>query len=49
MSYQGNETTAFTITGAAVTTLDGETVRTSARQKNGVIVWDAANNIVSVS
>ncbi len=49
VSYQGNETTAFTITGAAVTTLDGETVRTSARQKNGVIVWDAANNIVSVS
>lgn len=49
VTYQGNETTAFTITGSAVTTLDGETVRGSAKQKSGVIVWDANNNIVSVS
>lgn len=49
VTYQGNETTAFTITGAAVTTLDGETVRGSAKQKSGVIVWDANNTIVSVS
>ena len=49
VTYQGDETTAFTITGAAVTTLDGETVRGSSKQKSGVIVRDSANNIVSVS
>lgn len=49
VSYQGNDATAFTITGSAVTTLDGEVVRGSAKQKSGVIVWDSANNIVSIS
>ena len=49
VSYQGGETTTFTITGSAVTTLDGEVVRGSAKQKTGTIVWDSANNIVSVS
>ncbi len=49
VTYQGNDTTAFTITGAAVTTLDGETVRGSSKQKTGTIVWDSANNIVSIS
>lgn len=49
VTYEGDETTSFTITGAAVTELDGETVRGSSKQKSGVIVWDASNNVVSVS
>ncbi|MBU5404460.1 PASTA domain-containing protein [Paraeggerthella hongkongensis] len=49
ITYQGNDTTAFTITAAAITTLDGETVRGSYKQKSGVIVWDSANSIVSIS
>lgn len=49
VTYSGNNQTAFTITAAAVTTLDGETVRGSSKQKNGTITWDDANNIVSIS
>ncbi len=49
VSYLGNNQTAFTITGAAVTTLDGETVRGSAKQKSGTITWDDANQIVSIA
>lgn len=49
VTYKGNNTTAFSITAAAVTTLDGEKVHGSYKQKNGTIVWDNANNIVSIS
>lgn len=49
VKYTGNNQTAFTITVAAITTLDGETVRGSSKQKNGTITWDDANNVVSVS
>ncbi|WP_165246578.1 PASTA domain-containing protein [Adlercreutzia sp. ZJ141] len=49
VAYEGNDTTSFTVTCAAVTVLDGETVYGSNKQKSGVIVWDANNNIVSVS
>lgn len=49
VSYQGSETTTFTIEGRAVTTLDGETVTGSLKEKSGTIVWDSANNIVSIS
>lgn len=48
VSYEGGETTSFTITGRAVTTLDGETVHGSAKQKSGTIVWNGDNEIVSV-
>lgn len=49
VTYQGNDTTSFTITGSAETVLDGETVRGSSRQKTGSIVWDSNNNVVSIS
>ncbi|WP_080797337.1 PASTA domain-containing protein [Arabiibacter massiliensis] len=49
VAYQGSETTSFTITGRAMATLDGETVYGSAKQKSGSIVWDASNNVVSIS
>lgn len=49
VSYPAYNQTAFTITGTAVTTLDGETVRGSAKEKSGTITWDDANNIVSIS
>lgn len=49
VSYTGDNTTAFTITGVASTVLDGETVYGSARQRMGTIVWDDDNNIVSIS
>ena len=49
VAYQGSDSTSFTITGRAMTTLDGETVYGSAKQKSGTIVWDASNNVVSVS
>lgn len=49
VSYLGNNQTSFTVTAAAVTTLDGETVRGSAKQKSGTITWDNANQIVSIA
>ncbi|MEA5020261.1 MAG: PASTA domain-containing protein [Gordonibacter sp.] len=49
VSYTGHNQTSFTITGRAVTTLDGETVTGSAKQKSGTITWDDANNIVSIA
>lgn len=48
VSYEGNETTAFAITGRAVTTLDGETVYGSSKRKTGTIVWNGDNEIVSL-
>lgn len=48
VSYEGSETTSFTITGRAVTTLDGETVYGSSKQKSGSIVWNGDNEIVSI-
>ena len=49
VEYTAYNQTSFTVTAAAVTTLDGETVRGSAKQKSGTIVWDDSNNIVSIS
>ena len=49
VKYTGYNQTSFTVTAAAVTTLDGETVRGSAKQKSGTIVWDDSDNVVSVS
>lgn len=49
VAYLGNEQTSFTITGSAVTTLDGETVRGSSKQKSGTITWNSANEIVDIS
>lgn len=53
VSYQGSDTTAFTVQGYAVTTADvlGEAVSVSGskREASGSIVWDSANNVVSVS
>lgn len=49
VKYQGNETTSFTITGKAVTSLDGETVYGSSKQKSGSIVWASDNSIASIS
>lgn len=48
VAYLGNNQTSFTITAAAVTVLDGETVRGSSKQKSGTINWDDANQIVSI-
>lgn len=48
VSYEGGDTTSFTITGRAVTTLDGETVYGSSKQKSGTIVWNGDNEIVSI-
>ena len=47
--YEGGETTSFTITGKAVTSLDGETVYGSSKQKSGAIVWTSDNAIASIS
>lgn len=49
VKYEGNETTSFTITGRAVTSLDGETVYGSSKQKSGAIVWTSDNAIASIS
>lgn len=49
VKYTGYNQTSFTVTAAAVTTLDGETVRGSAKQKSGTIVWDDSDNVVSIS
>lgn len=49
VSYEGSNTTSFTITASAIATLDGETVHGSSKQKTGTIVWDDSNNVVSVS
>ena len=49
VKYAGNDQTTFTITGYAVTTLDGETVRGSAKQKSGTITWNSSNAIVSIA
>ena len=49
VKYTGYNQTSFTVTAAAVTTLDGETVRGSSKQKSGTIVWDDSDNVVSVS
>lgn len=49
VKYEGSETTSFTITGKAVTTLDGETVTGSPKQKSGSIVWNSDNTVASVS
>ena len=49
VKYEGGETTSFTITGKAVTSLDGETVYGSSKQKSGSIVWTSDNMISSVS
>ena len=46
---RGGETTSFTITGKAVTSLDGETVYGSSKQKSGAIVWTSDNAIASIS
>lgn len=49
VKYLGSDQTSFTITGSAVTTLDGETVRGSAKQKSATITWNSANEIVSIA
>lgn len=49
VKYEGNETTSFTITGRAVTSLDGETVYGSSKQKSGSIVWTSDNAVSSIS
>lgn len=49
VTYAAPNQTAFTITGTAVTTLDGETVRGSARQKSGVLTWNDANQLESIA
>lgn len=49
VKYLGNDQTSFTVTGSAVTTLDGETVRGSAKQKSGTITWNSANEIVGIA
>jgi len=49
VKYEGGETTSFTITGKAVTSLDGETVYGSSKQKSGAIVWTSDNAIASIS
>lgn len=49
VSYSGNNTTAFTVTASAVTTLDGETVHGSPRQRTGTIVWTDDNYITSIT
>lgn len=49
VKYEGSDTTSFTVTGKAVTSLDGETVYGSSKQKSGSIVWTSDNSIASIS
>ena len=49
VAFQGSDTTSFSLQARAVTTLDGETVTGSQKEKTGTIVWDSANSIVSIS
>lgn len=49
VKYTAYNQTSFAITGRAATTLDGETVYGSSKQKSGTIVWDDSDNIVSIS
>ena len=49
VSYTDYNQTSFTITATAVTTLDGEVVRGSAKQRSGTITWNDADEIVSIS
>ncbi len=49
VTYKGDDTVAFTITGSGVTTLgDGEVVYGSRKQISGTIVWDSSNNVVNI-
>lgn len=49
LSYQGNNAVAFTISGRAITVLDGETVYGSPKQKSGIIGFDDADNLISIA
>lgn len=49
VKYAGGNAVSFTVTAQAVTTLDGEVVRGSAKQKSGTITFNDANEIVSVA
>ena len=48
-TYKGNNTTESAITVRAVTTLDGETVYGSAKQRTVTIVWTDSNTVESMS
>lgn len=44
VSYEGNDTTAYTITAQPYTTFLGETISLSARSVSGTITWDDDNS-----
>ena len=48
-TYKGDSTTQSTVTVRAVTTLDGETVYGSSKQRTVTIVWTDSNDIESLS
>lgn len=48
VSYQGDDTIAFTVTARAVGMLEGEMVSAGERQVNGTIVWNEDDTIQSV-
>lgn len=48
-SYKGDNTTASAVSVRAMTTLDGETVYGSLKQRTVTIVWSDSNDIESIS
>ncbi len=48
-TYKGSNTTESTVTVRAMTTLDGETVYGSSKQRTVTIVWSDSNTVESIS
>lgn len=49
VTYLGNETVSFQITGRPFATLMGETVFATSQSVQGQVVWSEANEVVSIS
>jgi len=49
VSYVGNDTVAFTITGRPFVSLLGEVIHASPQTVNGQVVWSPSNEVVSIT
>ena len=49
VSYVGNNTVAFTITGRPYVSLFGEVIHASPQTVNGQVVWSPSNEVVSIT
>ena len=49
VTYMGNDTVAFSITGRPYVSLLGEVIHASPQTVNGQVVWSPSNEVVSIS